>query len=81
MQHSAFFCALLQKNEIFSHSFTFFAKEGNVLAFFYVLCKRMLRSLSSFTFLRKERKIMHFSLGSHKSPKTRKKNVKECCVL
>ena len=32
-----------------------FAKEQNVLAFFYVLCKRMLRSLHSFTFFAKER--------------------------
>ena len=34
-----------------------FAKERNVLAFFYVLCKRMLRSLRSlrsFTFFAKE---------------------------
>ena len=27
----AMFCVLLQKNETFSHSFTFFAKEQNVL--------------------------------------------------
>ena len=50
-QRSAFFCILLQQNETFSHSFTFFAKEGNILcvlfrslqknvAFFYVLKKR-----------------------------------------
>ena len=70
-----------KKKGTFSRSFTFFAKECCVLcvllrslqknvaffAFFYVLCKRMLRSLRSF--------------GSHKSPKTRKKNVKERCVL
>ena len=31
-----------------------FAKERNVLAFFYILCKRMLRSLRSFTFFAKE---------------------------
>ena len=55
-------------------------------AFYYVLIKRMLHSLRSFTFLRKERKRMHSSFGSHKSPKTRKrtqKNVacsKERCV-
>ena len=67
-QRSAFFCILLQKNVAF-------------FAFFYVLCKRMLRSLRSFTFLRKERKRTHRSFGSHKSPKTRKKNVKERCVL
>ena len=51
---NATFCILLQKNETFSRSFTFFAKERNVLcvllrslqknvvffAFFYVLKKR-----------------------------------------
>ena len=31
-----------------------FAKERNVLAFFYVLCKRTKRSLRSFTFFAKE---------------------------
>ena len=54
MQRFAFFCVLLQKNKTFSCSFTFFAKEQNVLcvllcalqkhveffAFFYVLKKR-----------------------------------------
>ena len=39
-----------------------FAKERNVLAFFYVLCKIMLHSLRSF--------------GFHKLPKTQKKNIK-----
>ena len=41
----------------------------------------MLRSLRSFTFLRKEPKGTHRSFGSHKSPKTRKKNGKERNVL
>ena len=71
------FFVLLQKNKTFSRSFMFFAKECCVFcvllrslqknaaffAFFYNLCKRMLRSLRS------ER-----SFGSHKLPKTRKKN-------
>ena len=35
-----------------------FAKEQNVLAFLYVLCKRMLRSLRSFTFFAKERCVL-----------------------
>ena len=61
----AFFYVLLQKNQTFS-------------AFFYVLCKR---ALHSFTFFRKERKKTNGSFGSHKSPKTQKKNVKERCVL
>ena len=40
---NATFCVLLRS----------FAKERNVLAFFYVLCKRTKRSLRSFTFLKK----------------------------
>ena len=57
-----------QKNATFSHSFAFFSKERNILAFFcvlykknaaffaffYVLYKRTLRSLRSFTFFIKE---------------------------
>ena len=46
-------------------------------AFFYVLSKRMMRSLHSFIFLRKECKRTHCSFGSHKLPKTRKKNAKK----
>ena len=67
-----------------------FAKEGCVacvllrslqknvamFAFFYVLCKRTLRSLHIFTFLRKERKRTHRFFGFHKSLKTRKKTQK-----
>ena len=56
---------------MFSRSF---AKERNVLVFFYGLCKRSLRS---FPFFRKDCKRMERSFGSHKSPKTRKKNGKE----
>ena len=81
MQHSAFFCVLLQKNETLSRSFTLFAKEQNILcvllrslqkniafsAFFYVFKKTTQKNASFF--------------GSHKSPKTGKKNIKECCIL
>ena len=42
MQHSAFFNVLMHKNVAF-------------FAFFYILCKRTLRSLRSFTFFAKER--------------------------
>ena len=35
-----------------------FAKEGNVLAFSYVLCKRVLRSLHSFMFFAKEQNVL-----------------------
>ena len=56
------FCILLQKNETFSHSFTFFAKERNVLCvflhslqnnvaffvFFYVLKKRTQKNVAFF---------------------------------
>ena len=62
-QKNAMFCVLLQKNVAF-------------FEFFYILYKRMLCSLRSFTFLRKERKRTHSSFGSHKSLKTRKKNAK-----
>ena len=78
---NATFCVLLQKNETFLCSFTFFAKERNVLCILFLSCKRMLHSLHSFTFLRKECERMHRSFGTHKSPKTQKKNVKECCIL
>ena len=73
MQHSAFFCILFRS----------FSKEQNVLAFFYVLCKRTKRSLHSFTFFvffYVLKKRMHRSFGPHKSPKTRKNNVKEHCI-
>ena len=45
-------------------------KKETLSAIFYVLCKRMLCSLRSFTFLRKEQKRTHRSFGFHKSPKT-----------
>ena len=61
MQCSAFFCKRTKHSHILLCSL-----QKNV-AFFCVLCKRMLRSLRSF--------------GSHKSPKTRKKNGKERCIL
>ena len=35
-----------------------FAKERNVVAFFYGLCKRMLHSLRSFTFFAKEHSVL-----------------------
>ena len=54
-----------------------FAKERNVLAFFYVLCKRMLRSLCSFLLFAKENRRSLRSFGSHKSPKTRKKRTEK----
>ena len=42
----------------------FFSKERNVLAFFYVLYKRMWRSLRSFTFFIKERGVLCVLLRS-----------------
>ena len=76
-----------QKNATFCIHLRSFAKECCVLlrslqtnvaffALFYVLCKRPLRSLRSFTFLRKELKRMHHSFGFHKSPKTQKRRQK-----
>ena len=82
MQRSAFFCVLLQKNETFSRSFTFFAKERNVLC---VLLRSLQKNVafSAFFYVLKKRtqKKTHCSFGSHKSPKTQKKNIKECCIL
>ena len=48
-----------KKNGTFSHSFE---KERNILTFFYVLCKRMVRSLRSFPFFAKEHCILFCSL-------------------
>ena len=62
----------LQKNE------TFFAKERNVLCVLLGSLQKIV-AFSAFFYILKNR--MHHSFGSHKSPKTRKKNVKECCVL
>ena len=50
-QSSAFLSVLLQKNKTFSRSLQ---KNKTFSAFFYILCKRMLCSLCSFTLLRKE---------------------------
>ena len=76
-----------QKNATFCVLLPSFAKEHCILwvllrslqknialfAFFYLLCKRTLCSLHSFTFLRKECKRTHRSFGLHKSPKTQKR--------
>ena len=78
MQRSALFCKRTKRSCVLLRSLQ---KNKMFSAFFYILCKRMLRSLRSFTFLSKECKRMNHSFGSHKSPKTRKKNVKEHCVL
>ena len=51
-------------------------KKVAFFAFFYVLCKRLLHSLHSSPFLRKERKRTHRSFGFYKSPKTQKKEWK-----
>ena len=80
LKKNATFCVFLQKNETFRVLLHSLQKNKTFSAFFNVLCKRTLRSLRTFTFLRKERKT-HRSFGSHRSPKTRKKNVKERCVL
>ena len=78
MQSSAIFCVLLQKNETFSHSFTFYAKEQNVLC---VLLRSLQKKVAFSVFFYVLKKRMHHSFGSDKSPKTRKKNIKERCVL
>ena len=63
----AFFCKRMKRSHVFLLSLQ---KNATSSAFFYVLCKRTLCSLRSFMFLRKERKRMLRSFGSHKSPKT-----------
>ena len=72
-QRSAFFYVLLQKNETFSRSFTFFAKEQNVLC---VLLRSLQKNVAFSAFFYALKKRTHRSFGSHKSPKARKKNVK-----
>ena len=81
-QRSVFFCKITKRSRILLRSLQ---KNEMFPAFFYVLCKRTLRSLRSFTFLRKECKRTHRSFGSHKSQKTCKKehkrmlrSLKEC---
>ena len=59
------FCVLLQKNEKFSRSFTFFAKEGNVLCF---LLHSLLKNIAFFVFF-------------YVLKKKTQKNAKECIVL
>jgi hypothetical protein len=67
-------CVLLQKNDTFS-------------AFFYVLCKRTLRSLRSFTFFAKERSLRSFTFFAKERCvlcvllRSLEKNVKERIVL
>ena len=72
LKKNATFCVFLQKNETFRVLLHSWQKNKTFSAFFNVLCKRTLRSLHSFTFLRKERKRMHPSFGSHKSPKCKR---------
>ena len=74
MQRSAFFCkrtkhscvllCSLQKNETFS-------------GFFYILCKRTLRSLRSFTFSRKGRIILLGLISRQKLEKIMLRSLKE----
>ena len=66
-----FFCKRTKRTHVLLRSLQ---KNKTFSAFFDVLCQKMLHSLHSFTFLRKERKRTHRSFGSHNLPKTRKKN-------
>ena len=64
----------------------FFSKECNILMFFYVLCKRMQRSLRSFTFFVKECSVLCILLRSLKKKMRRslrsfKFFIKEHCTL
>ena len=69
--HSAFFCKRTKCSCVLLNSLQ---KNVAFFALLYVLCKRTLHSLRSFQFFRKERKRTQHSFGSHKSPKTLKKN-------
>ena len=53
--HPNIYIYILKKERNVLRSFT---KERNILTFFYVLCKRTLRSLRSFMFFAKERCIL-----------------------
>ena len=53
---------------------TLFSKERSNLC---VLFRSLKKNVAFFPFFRKERNVLFFGGGSHKSPKTRKKNGKE----
>ena len=72
-QKNITFCVLLHKN-VLCVLFRSLQKNVAFFAFFYVLCKRTLHSLRSFTFLRKECIVL---LGLI----SRQKLEKECCIL
>ena len=65
MQHSAFFCKRMKRSCFLLRSLQ---KNVAFFAFFYVLCKRTLRSLRSFAFF----SVLFCSL---------EKNGKECSIL
>ena len=69
---------ILKKEQTFSRSF---AKERNVLAFFYVLCKRTLRSLRSFPFFAKKRCVLCVLLGLISRQKLEKRTEKKGMFL
>ena len=62
MQCSAFFCKRMKHSRVLLRSLH---KNVAFFAFFYVLCKRVLHSLRSFPFFRKERERTERSFGSH----------------
>ena len=72
-QRSAFFCKRTKRSSVLLHSL-----QKNV-AFFYVLCKRTLRSLRSFTFFAKECCVLCVLLGLISRQKLEKRT--ECTEL
>ena len=68
---------LLQKNETFSCSFPFFAKE---LCLLCILFRSLQKIIAFFVFFSILKKRTEHSFGSHKSPKTQEKNRKERTV-
>ena len=72
MECSVFFCKRTKRSRVLLRSLQ---KNKTFSVFFYVLCKRMLRSLRSFTFLRKERIVLLGLISRQKLEKRMQKNV------
>ena len=68
----AFFCKRTKQSCVLLRSLQNYEK---FTAFFYILCKRRLRSLRSFTFLRKESIILLGLISHQKLEKRMQKNV------
>ena len=75
MERSAFFCKRTKRSRVLLRSLQ---KNVAFFAFFYFFCKRMLRSLRSFLFFRKngkERNILLGVISRQKLEKRMEKNI------